>query len=96
MVQLLSYADAANAYWTGYFTSRPSFKGYVRVMSGYYLVRHTLPLVTFHGLRVFMSSLDRFIVFQLYSLVFCLLTGSKAVGISYRKEWLCIWYRNIS
>ncbi|XLR57545.1 hypothetical protein S83_008217, partial [Arachis hypogaea] len=30
------YADKSNAYWTGYFTSRPSLKGYVRVMSGYY------------------------------------------------------------
>ncbi|THF95734.1 hypothetical protein TEA_025327 [Camellia sinensis var. sinensis] len=32
------YADRVNAYWTGYFTSRPSLKRYVRVMSGYYLV----------------------------------------------------------
>ncbi|XP_038973707.1 alpha-mannosidase-like isoform X1 [Phoenix dactylifera] len=31
------YADAANAYWTGYFTSRPTFKRYVRMLSGYYL-----------------------------------------------------------
>ncbi|KAG1354131.1 Alpha-mannosidase [Cocos nucifera] len=31
------YADAANAYWTGYFTSRPAFKRYVRMLSGYYL-----------------------------------------------------------
>ncbi|KAI9121310.1 hypothetical protein K1719_008343 [Acacia pycnantha] len=30
------YADHPNAYWTGYFTSRPALKGYVRVMSGYY------------------------------------------------------------
>ncbi|XP_019447415.1 PREDICTED: alpha-mannosidase At3g26720-like isoform X4 [Lupinus angustifolius] len=30
------YADHANAYWTGYFTSRPALKGYVRVLSGYY------------------------------------------------------------
>ena len=33
-----SYADRANAYWTGYFTSRPALKRYVRIMSGYYLV----------------------------------------------------------
>ena len=33
------YADHPNAYWTGYFTSRPAFKGYVRMMSSYYLVR---------------------------------------------------------
>ncbi|XP_057437604.1 alpha-mannosidase At3g26720-like [Lotus japonicus] len=30
------YADHPNAYWTGYFTSRPALKGYVRVMGGYY------------------------------------------------------------
>lgn len=30
------YADHPNAYWTGYFTSRPAFKGYVRMMSSYY------------------------------------------------------------
>ena len=33
-----SYADSANGYWTGYFTSRPALKRYVRIMSGYYLV----------------------------------------------------------
>lgn len=32
------YADRVNAYWTGYFTSRPAIKGYVRMLSGYYLV----------------------------------------------------------
>lgn len=32
------YADNPNAYWTGYFTSRPALKRYVRMMSGYYLV----------------------------------------------------------
>ncbi|RVW45249.1 Alpha-mannosidase [Vitis vinifera] len=31
-----------NAYWTGYFTSRPAFKGYVRMMSSYYLVARQL------------------------------------------------------
>ncbi|KMT06844.1 hypothetical protein BVRB_6g151860 [Beta vulgaris subsp. vulgaris] len=36
------YADRANAYWTGYFTSRPAFKGYVRMMSGYYLAARQL------------------------------------------------------
>eukprot|EP01018_Ginkgo_biloba_P031211 Gb_14161 [translate_table: standard] len=28
------YADCAHCYWTGYFTSRPSLKGYVRKLSG--------------------------------------------------------------
>jgi len=27
------YADFPHAFWTGYFTSRPAFKGYVRQMS---------------------------------------------------------------
>ncbi|CAA2983802.1 alpha-mannosidase [Olea europaea subsp. europaea] len=30
------YADSANAYWTGYFTSRPALKRYIRFLSGYY------------------------------------------------------------
>ncbi|KAL8474413.1 hypothetical protein ACS0TY_031036 [Phlomoides rotata] len=36
------YADRINAYWTGYFTSRPALKGYVRVLSGYYLAARQL------------------------------------------------------
>ncbi|XVF16105.1 hypothetical protein REPUB_Repub10bG0002600 [Reevesia pubescens] len=36
------YADRANAYWTGYFTSRPALKRYVRIMSGYYLAARQL------------------------------------------------------
>lgn len=39
------YADRDNAYWTGYFTSRPAFKGYVRMMSGYYLAARQLEFV---------------------------------------------------
>ncbi|KAL8557447.1 hypothetical protein ACS0TY_004754 [Phlomoides rotata] len=31
------YADDVHVYWTGYFTSRPAIKRYVRMMSGYYL-----------------------------------------------------------
>ncbi|CAK8568069.1 unnamed protein product [Lathyrus sativus] len=36
------YADRVNGYWTGYFTSRPALKGYVRFMSGYYLAARQL------------------------------------------------------
>ncbi|KAK4846372.1 hypothetical protein QYF36_016462 [Acer negundo] len=36
------YADNVNAYWTGYFTSRPALKGYVRTMSAYYLAARQL------------------------------------------------------
>ncbi|XP_010679912.3 alpha-mannosidase isoform X2 [Beta vulgaris subsp. vulgaris] len=36
------YADGENAYWTGYFTSRPAFKRYVRTLSGYYLAARQL------------------------------------------------------
>lgn len=39
MHAFIRYADRENAYWTGYFTSRPALKGYVRTMSAYYLVR---------------------------------------------------------
>ncbi|XP_009591416.1 probable alpha-mannosidase At5g13980 [Nicotiana tomentosiformis] len=38
------YADRINAYWTGYFTSRPALKLYVRMMSGYYLAARQLEL----------------------------------------------------
>nr|POE85656.1 alpha-mannosidase [Quercus suber] len=36
-VDISGNADHPNAYWTGYFTSRPALKGYERMMSGYYL-----------------------------------------------------------
>ncbi|KAC9878025.1 hypothetical protein E3N88_45154 [Mikania micrantha] len=36
------YADKVNTYWTGYFTSRPTFKGYVRTMSSYYVAARQL------------------------------------------------------
>ncbi|KAE9606630.1 putative alpha-mannosidase [Lupinus albus] len=36
------YADKPDAYWTGYFTSRPTLKGYVRMLSGYYLAARQL------------------------------------------------------
>ncbi|XP_058107978.1 alpha-mannosidase-like isoform X3 [Magnolia sinica] len=36
------YADSANAYWTGFFTSRPALKRYTRMLSGYYLAARQL------------------------------------------------------
>ncbi|CAM0877275.1 unnamed protein product [Alopecurus aequalis] len=36
------YADKPNSYWTGYFTSRPALKQFVRLMSGYYLAARQL------------------------------------------------------
>ncbi|KAL2939592.1 hypothetical protein RDABS01_033750 [Bienertia sinuspersici] len=36
------YADRVNGYWTGYFTSRPTLKRYVREMSGYYMAARQL------------------------------------------------------
>ncbi|KAJ0440560.1 putative alpha-mannosidase [Helianthus annuus] len=36
------YASDINAYWTGYFTSRPALKRYVRMLSGYYLAARQL------------------------------------------------------
>ena len=32
---LFPYADSAHSYWTGYFTSRPTLKGYVRSMNNF-------------------------------------------------------------
>ncbi|KAL3527226.1 hypothetical protein ACH5RR_011882 [Cinchona calisaya] len=40
------YADTGNSYWTGYFTSRPAFKRYVRMLSGYYLAARQLEFLT--------------------------------------------------
>lgn len=39
------YADGGDSYWTGYFTSRPALKGYIRSLSGYYLVRKRIMLI---------------------------------------------------
>ncbi|KAK9948409.1 hypothetical protein M0R45_003985 [Rubus argutus] len=36
------YADRLDAYWTGFFTSRPGLKRYVRFLSGYYLAAREL------------------------------------------------------
>ncbi|KAG8388779.1 hypothetical protein BUALT_Bualt02G0160700 [Buddleja alternifolia] len=36
------YADIPNAYWTGFYTSRPALKRYVRLLSGYYLAARQL------------------------------------------------------
>lgn len=40
------YADNAYSYWTGFFTSRPAFKGYIRMLSGYYLAARQLEFLT--------------------------------------------------
>jgi len=38
------YADSAHAFWTGYFTSRPALKGYVRSTSNYLQICRQLEL----------------------------------------------------
>ncbi|KAF8754033.1 hypothetical protein HU200_011530 [Digitaria exilis] len=53
------YADSTNAYWTGYFTSRPTFKRYVRAYSGYYLAARQIEfLVGKSSSGLFTSSLE--------------------------------------
>ncbi|KAL6642500.1 hypothetical protein ACP70R_020681 [Stipagrostis hirtigluma subsp. patula] len=53
------YADSTNAYWTGYFTSRPTFKRYVRMLSGYYLAAREIEfLLGRSSLGLFTSSLE--------------------------------------
>ncbi|KAM7472128.1 hypothetical protein LguiA_010311 [Lonicera macranthoides] len=42
MDDFFPYADAVNRYFTGYFTSRPALKGYIRHLSGYYLAARQL------------------------------------------------------
>lgn len=39
------YADCPHCYWTGYFTSRPGLKGYVRSLSSYYLLARQLEVL---------------------------------------------------
>lgn len=39
------YASSANGYWTGYFTSRPALKGYVRKLSAYLQVARQLEFI---------------------------------------------------
>jgi len=36
------YASAAHAFWTGYFTSRPSLKGYARSANSFFQVMKSL------------------------------------------------------
>jgi alpha-mannosidase len=43
---LFPYADVPHAYWTGYFTSRPALKRYVRAASGYYQAAKQLNVLT--------------------------------------------------
>ncbi|KAL6908177.1 hypothetical protein ACP4OV_002347 [Aristida adscensionis] len=53
------YADANNSYWTGYFTSRPTFKRYVRKLSGYYLAARQVEFwMGRNSLGLFTSSLE--------------------------------------
>ncbi|KAL6653701.1 hypothetical protein ACP70R_008625 [Stipagrostis hirtigluma subsp. patula] len=53
------YADADNSYWTGYFASRPTFKRYVRMLSGYYLAARQVEFFTGKSsLGLFTSSLE--------------------------------------
>ncbi|KAL3838925.1 hypothetical protein ACJIZ3_023516 [Penstemon smallii] len=50
------YADNANAYWTGYFTSRPALKRYIRLLSGYYLAARQLEFLM--GRRTIITNTD--------------------------------------
>ncbi|XP_039820492.1 alpha-mannosidase-like isoform X4 [Panicum virgatum] len=53
------YADSTNAYWTGYYTSRPTFKRYVRMLSGYYLAARQVEFfVGMDHIGLFTSNLE--------------------------------------
>ncbi|MFS7962489.1 putative alpha-mannosidase [Helianthus anomalus] len=46
MDKFIHYVNKVNAYWTAYFTSRAGLKGYVRMLSGYYLATTHLEVMT--------------------------------------------------
>lgn len=75
---LLRYADRVNGYWTGYYTSRPALKRYVRMMSGYYLVLNYLNIISKW------TALDYTLVVILR--IFCLLSGCEATRVLQRKK----------
>lgn len=75
------YADRDSAYWTGYFTSRPAFKRYVRSLSGYYLVSNSLSGFS-------LSNSDTNIENVFYFIFSLSKTGCKATWVSGGKE---IW-----
>ncbi|CAL4924317.1 unnamed protein product [Urochloa decumbens] len=53
------YSDAKNTYWTGYYTSRPTFKRYVREHSGFYLAARQIEfLLGRSSLGLFTTSLE--------------------------------------
>lgn len=51
------YADSANAYWTGFYTSRPALKRYIRLLSGYYMAARQLEFLV--GKRSTSANTDR-------------------------------------
>ncbi|KAG0461842.1 hypothetical protein HPP92_020318 [Vanilla planifolia] len=67
------YADGPYSYWTGYFTSRPTFKRFVRVLSGYYLVK-TCRFMLYH----YLFSLGSQVIRGLYVWLGC--TTSRVSG----------------
>lgn len=48
------YADCPHCYWTGYFTSRPALKRYVRYNNNLLQVRHS-DEIKCYGLAIFLS-----------------------------------------
>lgn len=51
------YADSTNAYWTGFYTSRPALKRYIRLLSGYYMAARQLEFLV--GKRSTSANTDR-------------------------------------
>jgi hypothetical protein len=48
---LFPYADGPHAFWTGYFTSRPALKGYVRKASAYLQAARQLNVLVHGGVN---------------------------------------------
>ena len=82
IVSWTRYADDPNAYWTGYFTSRPALKRYVRMMSGYYLVALISYFFYYAGLLWPSNGHHNFLItYAVLILKFNLFSGSQATGV---------------
>lgn len=93
-ISTVRYADRAHAYWTGYFTSRPALKGYVRLLSSYYVVSISqeplsiiLQFYSIYWLQVF---IDKIIFFKFRQLDSQSLLKEEVVLALQQTVWLML------
>ncbi|THG07644.1 hypothetical protein TEA_024216 [Camellia sinensis var. sinensis] len=73
------YADNTNAYWTGFFTSRPALKRYIRLLSGYYL-RASIFTPQMSLLSLYAYELKHILVLELAARQLEFLAGRRSAG----------------